>query len=404
MLDVLETGEFCYSGWNLAIVKATSFSKKDIIGKTTIEAFGETQGDIFKRRYQTCIEARKPITYEECLNFKGQDSWWLTTLNPLFDSFGNIYRIIGTTFEITARKTAETLLQNRTQELEQALEELQRTQLQLIQSEKMSSLGQLVAGVAHEINNPTSFIFGNLDYANDYTQNLLKLVEIYQKNYPHPVTEIQNFAEEIDLEFVVEDLPKIFKSMKIGTQRIGEIVLFLRTFSRMDEADKKEVNIHDGIDSTLMILEHRIKARPERPEIQVVKKYANLPLVECYPGQLNQVFMNILANAIDAVEESMVNSHLLMAEKSGKISINTELFGENLVWVRIADSGTGIPEDQKQRIFDPFFTTKPLSKGTGMGLYISYQIITERNAGNLECISRAEGGTEFIITIPLYQK
>ena len=263
----------------------------------------------------------------------------------------------------------------------------------------MSSLGQLVAGVAHEINNPVNFIFGNLNHANEYTQDVLGLLELYQKHYPSPDPEIQEQAQAIDLEFLLEDLPKLLSSMRVGAERICKIVASLRTFSRMDEADKKAVNIHDGIESTLMILQHRLKAKPEHPGIEIIKDYGNLPLVECYAGELNQVFMNVLSNGIDALEESLVSN-------SGKITnpsiiIHTQQVNAHQVEIRIADNGLGMPESVRQRLFDPFFTTKPVGKGTGMGLSISYQIVTEKHGGSLSCNSQPGKGAEFIIRIPL---
>jgi hypothetical protein len=265
----------------------------------------------------------------------------------------------------------------------------------------MSGLGQLVAGIAHEINNPVSFIYGNLAHANDYIQGLVRLLQLYQQHYPQPLTEIQELAAEIEVEFLIEDLLKLFNSMKVGAKRIQEIVLSLRNFSRMDEAEMKEVNIYEGIDSALMILEHRIRATSDRPAIQVIKEYNELPLVECYAGQLNQVFMNILTNAIDALEESTVQNPGLLAKP--QIHICTQLLKPNQVVIRIADNGPGILEEVKQRLFDPFFSTKPIGKGTGMGLSISYQIISQKHGGNLECVSQAGSGAEFVITIPLRQ-
>ncbi len=291
----------------------------------------------------------------------------------------------------------------KTQELEQTLQELQRTQSQLIQSEKMSSLGQLVAGVAHEINNPVNFIHGNLTPARDYIQDLLNLIELYQQYYPEPQSEIQAEIEAIDLDFVIEDLPKLLESMKVGTQHIREIVLSLRTFSRLDEAEFKDANIHEGIDSTLLILQHRLKAKENRPVIEVIKEYGNLPLVECYAGQLNQVLMNILVNAIDALDErDDKRTFAENQENPSAIYIRTELFLENQVKISIKDNAEGIPESICQRLFDPFFTTKPVGKGTGMGLSISYQIITERHGGQLQCFSVPGEGTEFVILLPRY--
>ncbi|MEP0873220.1 ATP-binding protein [Trichocoleus desertorum AS-A10] len=312
----------------------------------------------------------------------------------------------------TYSQTLEQRVEERTQALseknahfKQLLEELHRTQTQVVQSEKMSSLGQLVAGVAHEINNPVNFIHGNLDHMHSYTQDLLEVVEAYQQHYPHPPQELQETLNEIDLDFLTQDLHKILQSMRMGTQRIREIVLSLRNFSRLDEAEFKSVDIHEGIDSTLLILQHRLKARAERPEIQVIKEYSPLPLVDCYPGQLNQVFMNILANAIDALEER----HAKQTDQGRKvepsyIKIHTLVLDTKWIIVTISDNGLGIPEAIQERVFDPFFTTKPIGKGTGMGMSISYQIITEKHAGKLDCLSTQGEGTEFKIQIPTRQR
>lgn len=299
---------------------------------------------------------------------------------------------------------AEALLQEQKQQLELTLENLQKTQLQLLQTEKMSSLGQLVAGVAHEVNNPVNFIYANLPYIQDYSQNLLTLVRLYKKYYPKPITEIADEEEAIDLGFLQEDLIKILDSMKIGTDRIRQIVLSLRNFSRMDEAECKIVDIHAGIDSTLLILQHRLKATPARPAIAVIKDYGNLPLVECFASSMNQVFMNIIANAIDALEEVNSNrSYEEIKDYPYQITIRTSLVNSDWVKIAIADNGSGIPEPIQQRIFDPFFTTKPVGKGTGLGMSISYQIITQKHGGKLECLSTPKQGTEFVIQIPIRQ-
>ncbi|AVH65685.1 ATPase [Nostoc sp. 'Peltigera membranacea cyanobiont' 213] len=300
-----------------------------------------------------------------------------------------------------------------TQKLQQALHELQLAQTQLIQSEKMSSLGQLIAGVAHEINNPVNFICGNLRYVAEYSQDLLHLLEKYQNFLPVIPPELESELDNIDLEFIIQDLPKLLDSMKVGTDRIVEIVQSLKNFSRHDEAEMKAVNIHDGIDGTLMILHHRLKADARRPAIEIVKDYAKLPLIECYPGQLNQVFMNILANAIDALEESLVISHSSLASNESQITndkgqmilpsitIRTQVIDREWVVIRIADNGPGMKEEIIRRIYDPFFTTKEVGKGTGLGMAISYQIVVDKHRGMLKCRSHPGEGTEFWIQIPL---
>jgi PAS domain S-box-containing protein len=294
--------------------------------------------------------------------------------------------------------------QARATELATTLQELQRTQAQLVQSEKMSSLGQLVAGIAHEINNPVNFIHGNLNHLETYSQDLISLIHLYQQEYPQFNPVIATRIKEIDLEFLSEDLPKVLDSMKIGTDRIREIVKSLRIFSRLDEAEVKAVDIHEGIDSTLMILQSRLKANLHRPAIQVIKNYGSLPQIECFAGQLNQVFMNILANAIDAVEERNQHQNPEATQQTpGTITITTALDSEQQAIIKIADNGIGIPESVQQRLFNPFFTTKPVGQGTGMGLSISYQIITEKHQGTLTYTSQPGQGTEFVIRIPLKQ-
>ncbi|MDZ8187973.1 MAG: ATP-binding protein [Nostoc sp. ChiSLP02] len=285
-------------------------------------------------------------------------------------------------------------------DLENSLKALQNTQLQLVQSEKMSSLGQLVAGIAHEINNPVNFLYGNLLPTQEYIQQLIQLLELYELHYPNPAPEITNQIEEIDLPFLISDLPKLLSSMQVGADRIRQIVLSLRKFSRLDDTEKKPYDIHEGIDSTLMILQHRLKANSERPAIEVIKKYGELPLVKCYAGQLNQVFMNLLANAIDAVEE--VGSAKDFLTRPPQISIHTETFENDYIRISIADNGVGMTENVRSKIFNSFFTTKPVGKGTGMGLSISQQIVAEKHGGQLHCISLPSQGTEFTIEIPIF--
>ncbi len=287
--------------------------------------------------------------------------------------------------------------------LSQTLQELRRTQAQLIQTEKMSSLGQMVAGIAHEINNPVSFIYGNISPAAEYVQDLLDLIDLYQENYPEPAEEIQNQIEDIDLEFLVEDLHKLLDSMKSGAERIRNIVLSLRNFSRLDEAEMKPVDIHEGIDSTVMLLMPRLKAKGAIAAIEVIKKYNQLPKVVCYASQMNQVFMNILSNAIDALQDVRNQEGKATLDKQPIITISTISNSPEAIEIHIIDNGCGMPEDVKNKIFDPFFTTKPVGSGTGLGLSITYQIIVDKHGGQLNCISTAGEGTEFIITIPTRQ-
>ncbi|MEH2358022.1 AAA family ATPase [Nostoc sp.] len=296
-------------------------------------------------------------------------------------------------------RTAE--LNEKNQHLQEALEELQSTQSKLIQSEKMSSLGQMVAGIAHEINNPINFIHGNITHASDYVQQLLDLINIYQQQYPHPSAIVEQKIEEMDIEFLREDLPRVLDSMKVGSSRIRTIILSLRNFSRLDESEMKPVNIHEGIDSTLMILQHRLKEKSDCPEIQVFKEYAQLPDIICYAGQLNQVFMNILSNAIDALEDYKNKED--SPSKNPQIRIRTELGEVNTLKIRIADNGYGMTAQVMQKIFDPFFTTKAVGSGTGLGLSISYQVVVDKHKGQLSCESTLGEGTEFVIEIPMQQ-
>lgn len=310
--------------------------------------------------------------------------------------------------EIQKRKLAEAALLKANEELEIKIEErtiavkktlkkLQITQTQLIQAEKMSALGNMVAGVAHEINNPINFIYGNLHYAQKYAKDLVKLLRLYQLNSLHISPAIQNKIAEIDLDFLIEDMTKIFQSMKVGAKRIQEIVQSLRNFSRLDEAEFKQVNIHEGIESTLMFLQHNLQIKNQCTEIKVQREYNNIPLISCYPGQLNQVFMNILVNAIDILQESTSNGLL---NHEPEIQIRTQIINQKWVCISITDNGPGIDEKIRLKIFDPFFTTKPVGKGTGLGLFVSYQII-EKHGGQLSCISTPGQGAEFVMKIPI---
>jgi PAS domain S-box-containing protein len=300
--------------------------------------------------------------------------------------------------------------------LENALHELKNAQSQLIQAEKMSGLGQLVAGIAHEINNPVNFIYGNLSYADTYTSELLNLVKLYITHYPSPVEPVRQKLQEIDVDFIGDDFLKLISSIRVGAERIQGIVRSLNNFSRSDEAKFKLVDIHEGLDSTLMILQSRLKATTSRPKILVDKNYGDLPEVECYAGQLNQVFMNLLTNAIDALEEDalangtwqMINNQPEWLRPDGKISqisIQTEVqrnsLNDEFLIIKIADNAGGIPEELRNRLFDLFFTTKPVGKGTGLGLSIAYQIVTENHGGKLSFNSEIGKGSEFVMEIPL---
>ncbi|MBG1264563.1 response regulator [Nostoc commune] len=302
------------------------------------------------------------------------------------------------------------LLQVKLQEknflLQEALDNLKASQVQQIQNEKMVALGQLVAGLAHEINNPISFIYGNLQYAGEYVQDLINLIKAYQQEYPKTTPKIQQIAKDIDLNFLITDLQNLIGAMYRGSDRIREIVLALQHFSRHDEAEIKRVNIHEDIENTLVMLQHRLRETGDRPTIVVVKDYGNLPLVTCYASELNQVFMHLLNNAIDAIEERMGSGEWGVGNQFStcQIRIYTEVTDLNMVKIAIADNGPGIEESLRSRLFDPFFTTKAVGKGSGLGLSISYQIIVQKHRGNITCTSTVGKGAEFAIEIPIEQQ
>lgn len=346
-----------------------------------------------QQKEDCCLELRFP-------HQQGKTVWLNVSIR-----FNHNSGFSGSLVNITERKQAELLLKETNEELEvrvkqrtseliqsnqelaTTLQKLQQTQAQLIQQEKMSSLGQLVAGVAHEINNPVSFIHGNIIHVQTYVQELLGLVQKYQHQYPHPSPEIQTEIESIDLNFIRQDLPKTLSSMQLGSQRIRQIVLSLRNFSRLNEAESKVVDLHEGIENTLLILNHRLKQG-----VEIIRQYGPLPPVDCYPAELNQVFMNILTNSLDAMEAGDV--------KAPKVTIRTELNAKNQIHVAIGDNGPGISADIQHRIFDPFFTAKPVGLGTGLGLSICYQII-EKHQGKIQVSSSPNNGTEFVITLPI---
>ena len=336
--------------------------------------------------------------------------FWVRAV-PVLATDGSIREWVGTHTDISDRvQVLEALKQSAAQyrsqatQLEKAFRDLHDTQTQLIQTEKISSLGQLVAGVAHEINNPINFIYGNITHASQYARDLLDLLHLYQEKYPNPLPEIAEAAEDIEVNFLMEDFPKILESMKVGADRIRDLVVSLRNFSRLDESQMKRVDIHEGIESTLLILQHRLKATASRPAIEVIKEYGDFPKIECYAGQLNQVFMNLIANAIDALEEynsKRSAKDIYSCPNTIRISTNTD---SNTVSIRISDNGMGITQEVIRNLFDPFFTTKPVGKGTGLGLSISYQIVVEKHRGKLQCFSVPGDGAEFVIEIPIAQQ
>ena len=307
-------------------------------------------------------------------------------IGTLADTFNKMTRQLQTSY-------AE--LQDKNKHLETALVDLKQTQMQLIHNEKMAGLGQMVAGIAHEVNNPVGFISGNIEYVEDYATSLLKLIQLYEAEYPKDSTAISTEKEDIELSFIKTDLPKLLASMKMGTKRIQEIVKSMRSFSRLDEAQRKKADLHEGIDNALLILRNRLKAKPNRPEIKVMKDYGPLPDILCFSSQLNQVFLNLIGNAIDALEPGAIAGDI----PDPMICITTQLEPEKAM-VCIADNGAGMSGETRQKIFDPFFTTKPVGKGTGLGLSISYSIVVEHHGGTLECMSVPDEGTTFIICIP----
>lgn len=399
--------------WNQGAERTNGFSASEIIGQH-VSCF-HPKNEIETGRPQEVLEiaaTQGRYEYETWrLRKDGSKFWADVVITALKDDTGKLTGFATVTRDITERKEAQEALQiardeleqrvkertaqllQKTTELEVAMRELQNTQAQLIHAEKICSLGQLVAGIAHEINNPISFIYGNVDYAKAYTEKLIQVYRLYNQHFPNPPSEIEEFVTTIDLDFILKDLPKLLSSMKVGAKRISQLVLSLRNFSRHDEAERKVVDIHQGIDSTLEMLQSRLREKRQQQRIEIIKEYNNLPLVECYAGQLNQVFMNLLSNAIDALEEK---------EGERKITIRTEMsLDRNSVLITIADNGKGIPLELQNRIFDPFFTTKPIGKGVGLSLSVSYQIIVEKHGGKLSFSSQPNQQTEFMIEIPI---
>jgi PAS domain S-box-containing protein len=388
-------------------------SPKNIVGKTDYDlAWHKSEADFFRecdRRVMLADHAELGII-EPQKQGDGKQAWLETNKAPLHDVNGRVIGVLGTYQDITERKQAEIALQELNQKLElqtielaAALKQLQQSQLQIIQQEKMSALGNLVAGVAHEINNPVGFLSGNLQPAKDYMRDLFELLDLYQQEIPHPSQVIAEKIDIIDLEYLREDLPKVLHSMGEGIKRIANISTSLRTFSRSDTEHRVSFQLHEGLDSTLLILKHRLKSNEQRPAIQIVQNYGEIPPIYCFPGQLNQVFMNLLANAIDALDESNQGKSFAQIQAQPNCIMVTTQLSTDHQWaiIKIKDNGIGMTEEIQHKIFDNLFTTKEVGKGTGLGLSITQQIIVEKHDGKINVNSALGQGTEFIIQIPV---
>jgi PAS domain S-box-containing protein len=403
-----------YLGCNRNFAEDAGLSSPEkILGRTDFEMPWKREEAEFYREYDRRVmmtDLPELGIIEPQLNSEGKQTWLETNKAPLHDVNGHVIGILGTYQDITKRKEAEIGLQELNQRLEfqavklrATLEQLQQSQIQLIQREKMSALGNMVAGIAHEINNPLGFLSGNLQPAQDYVKDLFELLDLYEKKLPQPDSDIIEKIEDIDLAYLREDLPKLLHSMHEGIKRIRSISTSLRTFSRADTEHRVPYHLHEGLDSTLLILKHRLKANEHRPGIEVVENYSKMPAIRCFPGQLNQVFMNLLANAIDALDES--NQGKSFAEIQVKptcITVTTELSADQK-WavIKIKDNGIGMTEATQNKMFENLFTTKEVGKGTGLGLAIARQIIVEKHHGMIEVHSVCGQGTEFSIKIPV---
>lgn len=375
-----EKGKITYVNDNFC--QLSQYSREELLGQDhRIINSGYHPPEFFQALWQT-IQSGEVWKGEIKNKAKDGSCYWVdTTIVPFLYDDGQPFQYFSIRVDITERKEAE-------EQLKSALERLQKAQLQLIQNEKLSSMGQLVSGVAHEINNPVNFIYGNLNFLQEYAENLLTVIQLYQ-NDANP-QKIEKTIEEIDLDFIIQDIPQLFQSMKTGAERIRETVVSLRNFARHDEAEYKAVDIHEGIDNALVLLQYRFHDDNGEQTVQVNKNYQKLPKIECYAGQINQVFMYLLGNALDAIEEN---------DKPGELTITTQDKPNSIV-IKIRDNGCGMSLATQQQVFNPFFTTKEVGKGTGMGLAVSHQIIEEQNGGHLSFISSLGEGTEFMIELP----
>lgn len=382
---------FRYLGCNRVFAQDAGLeSPEQILGRDDFDLAWKELAHLYRADDEFVLSQRaSKVNYEEPLVLQdGTTAWVRTTKIPLQNEAGDVIGLFGSYEDISDRKQAEISIQQAKEAAEAALQNFRQAQHHLIQSEKMSSLGQLVAGVAHEINNPISFIYGNIVPAHQYVQDLLSLLALYQQHYSPPVAEVQQRLDEIEIDFLSKDLPKLLDSMRSGADRIRQIVLSLRNFSRLDETGVKAVNLHDGIESTIVILTHRLQG------IRIVRQYGDLPKIECQPAQLNQVFMHLLMNAIEA----LASPHLINKE----ITIHSDRISKTEIQIQICDNGLGMPASVQAKIFDPFFTTKPIGQGTGLGLSIVYQIV-ENHGGTIEVQSESNCGTGFTIRLPIAQ-
>ncbi len=408
-------------------------NQTELVTQTVEQFFQGENTRIWLEKVLQSLNTQQIVNFDYSLSWDNEEYWFAASISPISNS-----QVLWVARDISERQAAlrerkrveealkksEAQERQKAQELEKTLSELKITQAQLLLSEKMASLGSLVAGIAHEINNPTNFIYGNIEPAKNYAEDLLQLISLYQQHYPQANGEISQKIEEIDLDFIAEDFFELVNSMNTGAIRIRRIVESLRKFSHLDEANSQLVDIHTEIDNTLYLLQHRLQQTSSSFQIRILKKYTELPKIECYPSQLNQVFMNILANAIDALEEKNHKKAKLSPKLLSSLNIDntdvsvqtsveissiptivicTEIINSEKVCIRIIDNGIGMTEEVKKCIFDPFFSTKSVGKGTGMGLSVSYQIIVENHHGQLKCVSTREEGTEFLITIPIGQ-